>query len=64
MSKTPDCFVRIALSCLRAILILPLEQFLIKCRESKTNQIATTYQKKGKYLLEPMRTQSENSQTA
>ena len=30
------------LSCLRATLVLLLEKFLIKCRKSKTNEIATT----------------------
>ena len=39
--------------------VLPLEGFLIECRETKTKVITTANQNSGKYQKEPMRTQSK-----
>lgn len=43
---------------------IELERILIECRKTKITVITTEFQKKGKYLCEPMRTQSETKQTA
>lgn len=41
-----------------------LERILIECRKTKITVITKEFQKKGKYLCESMRTQSETKQTA
>ena len=40
------------------------ERLSNESRKTKTKAIAGANQKKGKYLQEPMRTQSENQETA
>ena len=41
-----------------------MEHFSIKCQKTKTKVITKANQNRGKYLLEPMRTQSKTDQTA
>ena len=43
---------------------IELERTLIECRKTKITVITTEFHKKGKYLCESMRTQSETKQTA